>query len=466
MNLNPKKWLDNLAKKKRLKEAQKLAREEQLRREREEQLRLQQQASNRSKILLLILFCVGIGMYFTYWNFIYVQQKGWVTTIEGTKVYGFYSSGDNTYSWKGKTLGGVAHDSGVLSQTHAQKTTTKRISASWGSISTKDWQNVKDGKFLGKVSSDEPNGFGVLAKGSRTMIGDFNNGNLVGNIMEFDQDLLIYRGQYGDNAYNGFGTLYKNGEVFSGNWKDGKLNNGYLDEKGKSITRIFNRYFGSTGDEDGKPVKLSTQEFSMLDKEGFQQYLALQLNNYIERQVVQIVDKRTSFFSLQPIRMFWQSLFSSRLTRSNGWTVAFESNGLTKDDLEFFINSYVTDYNNKNINHIKLKNIELTNIVQKEIIDDKSFNLMHDMEFAGWSENFWFDALLCFLISSLITFILKFTPIGPVALILDIGVGIIGFIIGLLLSFIFADIKPDYAEIISSNYVTYLLNQEIFTKIL
>ena len=142
--------------------------------------------------------------------------------------------------------------------------------------------------------------------------------------------------------------------------------------------------------------------------------------------------------------------------------------GLTKDDLEFFINSYVTDYNKKNVHGIILKNLKLSNFQENEIIDDAAFNSLHDMEFAGWSQNFWFDAAITYLMMFIITGAISFfaLPFAVHLKIIDFVVMGIVAVIVLLLSFILEDIKPEFIQSISSNYITYLLNQQIFQKIL
>jgi hypothetical protein len=280
--------------------------------------------------------------------------------------------------------------------------------------------------------------------------------------MEYNNNSLVYRGEFEDNLYNGFGALFKDGEMIADNWKNGNVYHGYITEKTETISRLWNRFVGNDDDNgDKSSLYMTSEEFSQLKKEEFQQYLNLKLEIYIEDKINKVIENRTSFFSFQPFRMFWQSLFSTRIDRTNSWFVAFEQNGLSKVDLEFFINSYVNKYNKENINRVHLDNIFLNRLESSSIITDKSFNLLQDMELAGWSENFWFDALLTYIIVFIITSIIGifaipfFIPLKA----LDVIISAIVCIFVIILSFVLNNIKPDFLNDICLNYLNYLLIQ-------
>lgn len=464
MSINPFKWhkdrkIERQAKKKAHQEYL-----ERLRVEREAALQLQKQQRFWRRLSSIAVISLIVGFYFIYKNYIAAPEKEWITTAEGVKIYEIRASKNTTYSWKGEILGGCANNKGVLAVQDGTAKSSKDINASWGGTQNADWKNTKHGMFLGKVVGDYPSGFGVLRKGNKTFVGNFVKGSLEGNIREYTDEILSYRGSYSEGAYNGFGTLYKDGQFFAGNWKDGHLSDGYLAEKTNSLSRIANRYLGD--DTKTEKKKITKEEIYELDQAEFQQFLATQISDYLEERVTKVVDEKTAFFSFQPIRMFWQSVFSSRTIRTDNWFAAFDRAGLSRGDLEFFMNGHISDYNKNNIYGIQLKNIKLKNIEKDQIINDTAFNWLHDMEIAGWSQNFWLDFALGFLISFMLTSILKLTPLAPVALTIDVVAGIISALIGLVLALIFSDIMPDFIGSIVANYTDFLINQETFNNML
>lgn len=435
---------------------------------RQELLRQEKEKTKVLKIVFLAIIVVGIFSYFSYKRNFFKPQKEWITTVEGVKIYDFPYSKDAIYSWKGKNNIGYAHGKGILTIIeNYDSIRSKRINLSYGSSDINDWIITSKGDYLGEKVLTTPEGFGILKKDDRILIGNFNGGILEGFIKEYKNNMLIYRGQYKDDNYNGFGTLYKNGEFIFSNWEDGQIKVGFIEEKKESVHRIWGRYFGDKDKIESDNIILPKEEFSALDEAEFKIYLATLLNDYINNRVTDITEDNTSFFSFEPIRMFWQSLFYTKNERMKYWSKEFTSNGLSKDDIEFFINSYINDFNVKNTNHLKLSEVRLSKLETDYILNDRTYNLLHDMEFAGWAENFWFDIGLSyismFILTSLIGIVALpiFIPLKVLDLIVSIGVGIFVFI----LSIIHADIIPDFIKMVSENYQIYLLNQNIFDKI-
>lgn len=433
-----------------------------------EMLRKKRKEENIVRLVFSIFILIGIIFYVSYRYNFFKEQKTWITTVQGIKIYDFQHSKEAKYSWNGNKIAGFAHDNGILSII-VNKDTIKRerVNFNLGSLDKNDWITTNNGEYLGEKFSTTPDGFGLLKNGNRILIGNFNDGELEGFIKEYNNNFLVYRGQYKDNNYNGFGTLYKDGEFIYSNWEDGQPYDGFIDEKTKSISRIWDRYLSDENDIEANNKILTKEEFSKLDDVEFKKYLAILLNDYINNRVSDITEKNTNFFSLEPIRMFWQTLFYSKNERINFWFDEFKSNGLSKDDIEFFINSYVNDYNNKNIYKLKLNEIKLSKLDSHNILDDKTYNSLHDMEFAGWSQNVWFDFVLVYITLFIITSLIGIfaLPLFGTLKVVDFIVSILVGIFVFILSFILEDIKPEYINIIADNYVTYLLDQNIFNKI-
>lgn len=189
------------------------------------------------------------------------------------------------------------------------------------------------------------------------------------------------------------------------------------------------------------------------------EYLKLIVNDYLEEKVRGSIEIETKYFSLAPFKMFYRSFFSSREERVENWINTFNRNGLSKVDLENYINQQITIYNKQNSQFAPLPQIKLSEINTHEIIDEKAFEALDRLEFFVWYSNIWFDCLFTFtlviaigLIGNLL-FPIRF---GGLPYLIS-GKMIIGWAIFLML-LDFKEVKSYFINLIIYNYSSIIFN--------
>lgn len=200
-----------------------------------------------------------------------------------------------------------------------------------------------------------------------------------------------------------------------------------------------------------------TNEVIEMNRIDANEYLKLVVNDYIEEKVRGSIEIETKYFSLAPFKMFYRSFFSSREEREENWINTFNRNGLSKVDLENYINQQITIYNKQNSQFAPLPQIKLGEINTHEIIDEKAFEALERMEFELWSQNIWFDTFLAICFFLIVSILLSlFTTLDVKNILLTFGVRCLIGILLFLLFFTFNDIKIDASSIIKSNNIEYL----------
>lgn len=423
-----------------------------------------------------IVFFVFLSMVLLVTTSCSKKERDWIQTKEGYYFYGTIVKDKSIYSWNGETRGTVIHGKGDLTvySGDGQYKNTAAINAYYGTISDKDWLETPEGKFIGEVKDNEPKGFGVLMNGNTVSIGKFNKGKLNGEAVVYVDDELRYRGEMSDGQYNGHGMELDHGKVHIGKWEDGKLTESSLSIAGEEVKRLWNRITfqneknqqQSAADEDTTQVENFVQ-----GKEIFCDSLASQLSTFISSGVTKTIENRTNWLSLQPIRMFWQSFFTSKTKRMEGWMDALNNSGLSYIDLEEIINAQVSQYNKYNP-EAQLHKVKLSPFTADQIIDNQTFKNIRDREISGWGDNLWFDIALSYLFYVPIFFILicfdadeLIEEGGPIHFLpgaLATTVSIVFFIISLFNG----NIEQDISNGILQNYINYFENQGIINQLI
>lgn len=461
-------WFSNYLEKRERRKEEKRQQEERKRVERQRREKVERKTRMLRKATLSLVILFTLTLYFSYKNNFFVKQKSWITTKQGSKVWMFNDDNIKSVSWQGNSFGGLINGNGILEISSNGDKETKRVSASYGSIDKNDWKKEGNGFYMGELEFQKAGGFGVLKQSEKLYIGMFKKGKVEGKTQIFINDSPIYSGNFSDNNYNGVGSLYKDGNFQYGEWKNGHLKESFFSKQTKSFGRLWNRLTkGKVDDESSKQIAKS--EIYKLDKNDFvEQFLAGNVETYVEDQIKNTVEDRTDFFSIEPIRMFWESIFTTREKREKGWFTALQNNGLSADDINFFINSSIKDYNENNIYKEKLNEVHIDNFKIEKIVTDETFQLIDDLEHAGWANNFWFDSLLAFFLSFILTSIISFfVPIIVVyAKVFDIAVGVLAFIVAIILNMTGALLTDDTVASIYGNIVDQLTANEILDKIL
>lgn len=175
-------------------------------------------------IIKAILFIVILPIVFSCNN--NPQKHNWIKTQNGIKIYVNNKDKENQYFWVGETFDSIAHGDGIL-RIYKDRTLIdiKNINAFYGSIDSKSIVKVgNNDQYIGSVSSDKFEGFGVYLKGNEIYVGEFVEGKPSGFLKLYKSGKLYYSGEWIEGKFNGMGTLYKeDGSIKSGNWEKGKL---------------------------------------------------------------------------------------------------------------------------------------------------------------------------------------------------------------------------------------------------
>lgn len=404
------------------------------------------------------------------------EDRGWIKTIEGYYIYGKLLDQNAVYHWDGDTRGSMIHGKGKLTVflENGKYKNTAIIDAYYGTINNKDWLETPEGKFVGVVEDNHPNGLGVLVHDSCVEIGEFKEGHLDGKSVQYVNDGLRYRGEMSDGKYDGQGMKVENGNIYIGKWDDGLLTESSIALAGEEVKRLWNRvtFSNSKNQEDDK-----TNSYNLY-KQGrdvFCDSLATQLSNYIQSEIEQTVEDRTNWLSVQPIRMFWESIFTSREKRIEGWIKALEDHGLSNIDIEEFINAKVEQYNNLNPDD-QLNKVKISSYKNNQIISESVFKNINDREVSGWGDNLWFEFFLACVASIIIVVVIIILSGGSLLMAaltiaihtwgLSLTIAAIVMVVFFIISLFNWGIEQDIINGILQNYINYFSDQNIINQIL
>ena len=173
-------------------------------------------------------------------------EARWRTTTNGIKI--FYTDskhsvwGKTTYQWIGPVNpDSLAHGEGTLIvRTKDEEETRKKLVAFYGNLNYKPQPKC----YFGDYNSDQKSeGFGVKVEGQHVWVGDFEDGKGCGKVHVYQNDALIYEGDWKDSRFNGYGKQYaSNGNLtYYGKWKNGKQHGEgvMIDEKGAKYHHIW-----------------------------------------------------------------------------------------------------------------------------------------------------------------------------------------------------------------------------------
>lgn len=424
------------------------------------------------KIKQIILFfcwlCASLALFTSCTN---REKRGWIKTKEGYYVYGHLAKDESSiYSWDGETRGTVIHGKGKLTvySDNGNYKNTAKINAFYGTINNKDWLETPEGKFIGNVEGNQANGFGVLVHDDNVEIGEFKNGKLDGQAVLYVNNELRYRGEMQDGLYDGQGMELKDGNVRIGKWDDGILTESNTSLATEEVKRLWNRVtFQNEKNQNTNSKEEATDYIQEMKfgqgKEIFCDSLATQLSNFIQTGVSKTLEDRTDWLSIQPFRMFWESIFTSRSKRIEGWMQALADHGLSYVDLEEIINAQIREYNKNNPSD-KLNKVKLAPFSENQIIDDATFKNINDREVSGWGDNLWFELAL----ATIIVIILGILTMGAALPLWPISQGIACVVacIFFVISLFNGSIEQDITNGLLQNYINYFESQDIMNQIL
>lgn len=403
-------------------------------------------------------------------------ETGWIQTVEGYEFWGEKRSETALYSWEGDAQGDLIHGHGTLTvyDDNGAFNESKNIDAYLGSTNPSAWKMVPEGRFLGQLDENLPEGFGVFDRGNgRIEIGKYQKGALNGSAIIYEKGQLVYKGIMKNGYYHGDGILFQSGNATIGSWRKGKIEKPFVASVGGEINRLWNHVAGNSEENNTyQPEDLTSY---VQGKSIFYDSLATQIYAYIENRTESVVQQQTAFWSWHPIRMFWHSIFTPQVDRMAYWQQALEDGGLSYIDLEALINTKITKYNEQVGKSEKLQFVKLSPFEKEEIVDDELFGLINDREIAGWQDNLWFDIALAFLIGFCIPYVIGFIigcfipPLLPFIFawgwVVDLVFTILGAIIGLgffVVGIFAGNINTEIVSALIDNYVQYLVNQNIF----
>lgn len=154
------------------------------------------------------------------------QQDNWIVDQNGVKLWVDEDNKELQYIWEGETFDSVAHGAGVLKIIRNDSVIEERnIEAYYGSINPKSIVSVgANEKYIGNLSGDKFNGYGVYVKGNEIYVGNFKESKPEGFLSLYKNGNFYYTGYWSEGKFNGEGTLYKeDGSIKSGDWEHGNL---------------------------------------------------------------------------------------------------------------------------------------------------------------------------------------------------------------------------------------------------
>ena len=180
----------------------------------------------------------------------------WEKTSEGTKLYikDSLSTLFNkvSYTWRGDSMFGLAHGTGVLygKDSDGETVYSREVNAWYGLIDKTDIRKMKTAvkAYCGPTKKDKPNGFGIRKEEGILYIGDFKKGKGTGDVIimrndglyyagEWEKDKIagegymaapdssfVYEGGFRNGLFSGSGELFliNDGQVYSGEFRKGK----------------------------------------------------------------------------------------------------------------------------------------------------------------------------------------------------------------------------------------------------
>lgn len=392
------------------------------------------------------------------------SKRGWIQTKEGYYIFGQKVDDESVYSWNGESRGIMIHGKGVLTvySDNGKYKNSASIVAYYGTINNKDWLELPEGKYIGDVKENHPDGLGVLVHENYVEIGNFEEGKLNGECVQYVSDRLRYRGNMKDGEYSGQGMKIEEGNVYIGKWSGGKFTKSTMSLATNEIKRLWNRVTLNNEKNQNKAVIANNNQYTN-GREQFCDSLATQLSNFIQSEIEQTINDRTDWLSVQPFRMFWQSLFSSKGKRIEGWMNALNDHGLSNVDLEEFINAKVDQYNRLNPDD-KINTVKLAKFGNDQIITDDVFENINDREVSGWGDNLWFELIVATSVWLILT-VLSFGALVGLFPLCEI-IGVIASAVFFIISLFNWSIEQDIINGILQNYINYFSSQDIISQIL
>lgn len=185
------------------------------------------------KYFLFITVCVTVCIV----NFSCTSETfGWITTDESAKIWCGLQDTTYQYSWTGETFDSVAHGKGVLKiYDEGNVVSESGTNAVYGSLCAEDIVKVADNEYyIGAVSDNLFQGFGVYKKDKDLYIGSFKDSKPDGFLKWYTADKLHYSGMWKEGNFNGEGTLYKeDGKIRTGEWENGNLTQALVEQEVK-----------------------------------------------------------------------------------------------------------------------------------------------------------------------------------------------------------------------------------------
>lgn len=195
------------------------------------------------------------------------------------------------------------------------------------------------------------------------------------------------------------------------------------------------------------------------NKLGFIEILNANLKRYLEANIASVYEQRTDYWSLQPIRMFWQCAFVSNEERKANWELAFQDSALSNKAIERFINTQVDEYNQASSPNDRLNYVRLQPYNTADILSEQTFNMIKDNELDVWSSSIWFVPLFGAILCCFIHFI------NPMTYFCVIVSGVVEAVISLIINLLFSDTTPLIIGNITSCYLDYINGQNIMAQI-
>lgn len=150
----------------------------------------------------------------------------WICDVNGVRIRININENDFEYIWDGETFDSIAHGDGVLKILQKNSIIEeKKINAFYGSINPHDIVSVGNNeKYIGDLSGDKFNGYGVYVKGNEIYVGSFKDSKPDGFLSLYKNGNYYYTGLWSEGKFNGEGTLYKeDGTIKTGDWENGNL---------------------------------------------------------------------------------------------------------------------------------------------------------------------------------------------------------------------------------------------------
>ena len=155
----------------------------------------------------------------------------WEKTSEGTKLYikDSLSTLFNkvSYTWRGDSMFGLAHGTGVLygKDSDGETVYSREVNAWYGLIDKTDIRKMQTAvkAYCGPTKKDKPNGFGIRKEEGILYIGDFKKGKGTGDVIIMRNDGLYYAGEWEKDKIAGEGYMAApdSSFVYEGGFRNG-----------------------------------------------------------------------------------------------------------------------------------------------------------------------------------------------------------------------------------------------------